>query len=71
MASLADLPAALERAKAAPRTAVVVIGTDPLATTAEGGAWWDVAVPEISAREPVRAARAAYDRARAAQRLEG
>ncbi len=42
VSGLAELPAALERAKAAARTAVVVIETDPAKDTNEGGAWWDV-----------------------------
>ena len=33
-------------APSAPRC--VVIDTDPVATTPEGGAWWDVAVPAVS-----------------------
>ena len=57
---IADLEAALGRASAADRTYVIVIDTDPLATT-EGGAWWDVAVPAVSTRVDVVAARAAYD----------
>ena len=32
-------------------------------TTEAGGAWWDVAVPEVSAREEVRAARKSYEQA--------
>jgi 3D-(3,5/4)-trihydroxycyclohexane-1,2-dione acylhydrolase (decyclizing) len=32
-------------------------------STEAGGAWWDVAVPEVSDRPQVRAARAAYDAA--------
>jgi 3D-(3,5/4)-trihydroxycyclohexane-1,2-dione acylhydrolase (decyclizing) len=67
--SIGDLEAALERAKAAPRTAVVVIETDPVSTTAAGGAWWDVPVPEVSTRPEVREARARYDEARRRQRL--
>jgi len=62
---LAALPAALDRARAAPRSAVVVIDTDPARATAAGGTWWDVAVPQVSARPEVRAARAGYDKARA------
>ena len=38
---------------------MIVIDTDPLASTDAGGHWWDVAVPEVS----VRAARS-NDRAR-------
>jgi 3D-(3,5/4)-trihydroxycyclohexane-1,2-dione acylhydrolase (decyclizing) len=69
VATIAELEAALQRARAAPRTAVVVIETDPGAATAAGGHWWDVAVPEISNRAEVRAARTAYEAGRAAQRL--
>jgi 3D-(3,5/4)-trihydroxycyclohexane-1,2-dione acylhydrolase (decyclizing) len=39
---------------------VIVITTDPRTSTQAGGHWWDVAVPEVSEREEVRAARAAY-----------
>ncbi len=66
---IAGLEAALERAKAADRTYVVVIPTDPGPTTEAGGAWWDVAVPEVSARNEVQEARAAYLRVRAAQAM--
>jgi 3D-(3,5/4)-trihydroxycyclohexane-1,2-dione acylhydrolase (decyclizing) len=48
---------------------VIVIDTDPLVTTEEGGAWWDVAVPETSARAEVRRAREAYAAATARQKL--
>ncbi len=67
--SIADLEAALERARGSNRTSVIVIDTDPLVTTEEGGAWWDVAVPETSARGEVRAARAAYEQALMRQKL--
>jgi 3D-(3,5/4)-trihydroxycyclohexane-1,2-dione acylhydrolase (decyclizing) len=69
--SIADLEAALTRAKAADRTAVVVIETDPAAPTAAGGAWWDVAVPEVSERAEVRGARQRYEAARGRQRFRG
>ena len=64
-ANLADLEAALGRARAADRTSVIVIATDPAASTPAGGAWWDVAVPEISDRDDVRRAREAYVTTRA------
>ena len=53
--------AALARASAAERSYVVVIDTDPDMTTSAGGAWWDVAVPEVSERAEVRAARKEYE----------
>ncbi|MDH4248276.1 MAG: 3D-(3,5/4)-trihydroxycyclohexane-1,2-dione acylhydrolase (decyclizing) [Deltaproteobacteria bacterium] len=68
---LKDLPAALDRARNAPRTAVVVIKTDPVQTTRAGGAWWDVAVPEIPTGAKGKTARQDYERARRQQRLGG
>lgn len=67
VSTLADLEAALRTAKSHPKTAVVVIDTDPLITTQAGGHWWDVAVPEISARAEVKAARANYEKTLSAQ----
>lgn len=61
VAALGDLPAALARARQAPQSAVVVIETDPAISTQAGGWWWDVAVPEVSSRTEVNAARQAYD----------
>jgi 3D-(3,5/4)-trihydroxycyclohexane-1,2-dione acylhydrolase (decyclizing) len=65
--TISQLEGALKRARAADRTYVVCIETDPSRTTEEGGWWWDVAVPEVSDRESVRKARAAYDRDRKKQ----
>ncbi|HUV32562.1 MAG TPA: 3D-(3,5/4)-trihydroxycyclohexane-1,2-dione acylhydrolase (decyclizing), partial [Devosiaceae bacterium] len=62
--SIAELEAALAVAKTNSRTSVVVIETDPLASTEAGGHWWDVAVPEVSLRREVEEARAAYETAR-------
>ncbi|WP_428696498.1 3D-(3,5/4)-trihydroxycyclohexane-1,2-dione acylhydrolase (decyclizing) [Stappia sp.] len=60
---IAALETALVRARASDRSHVIVIDTDPLATTQAGGHWWDVAVPEVSDRAEVRAARAGYEAA--------
>lgn len=65
--SIAELEEALERAAGESRTIVIVIDTDPERTSDIGGAWWDVAVPEVSERPEVRAARATYDAALAAR----
>ena len=46
-----------------------MIDTDPMPTTEEGGAWWDVAVPEASPRAEVNEAHAGYLKARAAQAM--
>ncbi len=69
VANLAELEVALDRARAADRTTAIVIETDPTAATAAGGAWWDVAVPEVSPRPEARDLRAAYEMAREEQRL--
>ncbi len=69
VAGLGDLEQALARARTADRTTVVVIDTDPAASTDAGGYWWDVAVPEVSQLGTVRSARTGYDKARGAQRL--
>jgi 3D-(3,5/4)-trihydroxycyclohexane-1,2-dione acylhydrolase (decyclizing) len=66
---VAALEAAMGRARASDRTYVLVIDTDPSISTEAGGAWWDVAVPEVSARPQVRAARADYEAAKQNQRL--
>jgi 3D-(3,5/4)-trihydroxycyclohexane-1,2-dione acylhydrolase (decyclizing) len=58
--TIPELEAALRRARAARRTYVISIETDPARTTAEGGWWWEVAVPEVSARGEVNAAHAQY-----------
>ncbi|MEP6998805.1 MAG: thiamine pyrophosphate-dependent enzyme, partial [Betaproteobacteria bacterium] len=66
--TIPELEAALQRARAATRTCVVCIETDPERTTEAGGWWWDVAVPEVSDSEPVRRAREAYERDRKQQK---
>jgi 3D-(3,5/4)-trihydroxycyclohexane-1,2-dione acylhydrolase (decyclizing) len=63
VSSIADLEAALQRAKSNDRTTVIVVDTDPLISTNVGGTWWDVAVPEVSERKQVRSARTAYEKA--------
>jgi 3D-(3,5/4)-trihydroxycyclohexane-1,2-dione acylhydrolase (decyclizing) len=65
--TIAELEEALARARAADRTTVLVIATDPERGTAEGGAWWDVAVPEVSDRAEVQAANERYRQARRRQ----
>jgi len=66
--SLADLEAAMAKARTGARTSVIVIETDPVVCTEAGGHWWDVAVPEISERAEVRTARESYEKARGGQR---
>lgn len=66
--SLDGLASAIGRARISDRTTVIVIDTDAYAWT-EGGAFWEVGVPEVSDRPAVRAARQAVDEAKRAQRL--
>jgi 3D-(3,5/4)-trihydroxycyclohexane-1,2-dione acylhydrolase (decyclizing) len=64
VAGIADLEQALGKALAGTRTQVIVIETDPAQSTAAGGAWWDVPVPEVSPSESVRRAYADYTKKR-------
>ncbi len=59
--SIAELESALADAKGAAIPVVIVIDTDPAPSTEAGGTWWDVAVPAVSVRPQVRAARAKYE----------
>jgi 3D-(3,5/4)-trihydroxycyclohexane-1,2-dione acylhydrolase (decyclizing) len=68
VADLAALRAALVRARAAELTQVIVIDTTHTRTTDDGGCWWEVGIPEVSARAEVDAAAAAAREARRAQR---
>ena len=51
-----------------PARIAAAIETDPNRTTAEGGTWWDVAVPDVSERAEVRAAREQYGKDKVKQR---
>ncbi|AQU83938.1 MAG: 3D-(3,5/4)-trihydroxycyclohexane-1,2-dione acylhydrolase (decyclizing) [Halomonas sp.] len=65
---IAELEQALVRARAAQSTYVIALDTDPLPSTQEGGAWWEVAVPEVSEREEVKQAYQGYREAKQRQR---
>ncbi len=66
--SLDDLPDAFARAKASPKTYAIVMDVNQYTWT-EGGAWWEVGVPEVSPREQVRIARAESDAEKKHQRV--
>jgi 3D-(3,5/4)-trihydroxycyclohexane-1,2-dione acylhydrolase (decyclizing) len=66
--TLEELEQALERARAADRTTVILTKTDPDTWTG-GDAWWDVGVPEVSHREEVRVAKAEHEAERKHQRV--
>jgi 3D-(3,5/4)-trihydroxycyclohexane-1,2-dione acylhydrolase (decyclizing) len=63
-----DLRAALSKAKQSPYTTVIHIETDPLLPAPSSDAWWDVPVAETSVLDTTKAARAAYEDAKKAQR---
>ena len=67
-ATVADLRAALAKARESDRTTVVHIETDPLVPAPSSEAWWDVPVAEVSRLESTQVARAAYDEAKRGQR---
>ena len=68
VANIAELEAALQRARSANRTYLICIDTDDTRTTKEGGWWWEVAVPEESSSESVHQARLAYVRGKQNQK---
>jgi 3D-(3,5/4)-trihydroxycyclohexane-1,2-dione acylhydrolase (decyclizing) len=66
--SVSELEAAFRRAKAADRTCVICIHVSGHDWT-PGDAWWDVGVPEVSARESVQKARAEHEEGWKKQRI--
>ncbi len=69
VSSIAELETAFKAARAAHSTQVIVIDTDPAGSTDAGGFWWDVAVPAVSERAEVGAARRGYEDALKLQRV--
>jgi 3D-(3,5/4)-trihydroxycyclohexane-1,2-dione acylhydrolase (decyclizing) len=66
--SLDELEEAINWAKGNDRTTVISIATHPFDWT-PGDAWWDVGVPEVSARASVNQAREEHVKGRRSQRL--
>lgn len=66
--SIAELEAAVERARTADRTSVIAIETAPDAWT-PGGAFWEVGVAEVSDRAEIAAARDEVDENKRRQRV--
>jgi 3D-(3,5/4)-trihydroxycyclohexane-1,2-dione acylhydrolase (decyclizing) len=60
VSNILELEEAFRASRTIDRTVVLVIDTDPQQSTAAGGAWWDVAVPEVSGRANVTAAYETY-----------
>jgi len=68
VATVDELDAALTRARAADRTYVIALQTEPNVWT-EGGAFWEVGVPEVSDRAEVLAAHQAMQAGKLQQRI--
>lgn len=67
--SVAELEAKITAMRGGQVPSVIVIDTDPMPSTAAGGTWWEVGVPEVSTRAEVRAAREKFETAKEKQRL--
>jgi 3D-(3,5/4)-trihydroxycyclohexane-1,2-dione acylhydrolase (decyclizing) len=66
--SIDEFRVALGKAKAAARTTVVYIETDPLAPVPSSESWWDVPVSEIAALPSTQQARQEYEQHKQSQR---
>ena len=69
VSTIAELEAALANRSGVTGPYVVVIDTDPYPSTPHGGTWWEVAIPEVSERAEVMAAREKYVKNLGKQRL--
>ena len=65
--NLEEFGAAMREARTRDRSQVVVIDTTHTRVTADGGCWWDVAMPEVSSSAEVQQAHARYELARQMQ----
>jgi 3D-(3,5/4)-trihydroxycyclohexane-1,2-dione acylhydrolase (decyclizing) len=65
---IAELKAAMVKAREATTTQAIVIDTTHTRVTADGGCWWEVAIPEVSERAEVREAHQRYVGAETEQR---
>jgi 3D-(3,5/4)-trihydroxycyclohexane-1,2-dione acylhydrolase (decyclizing) len=67
--NVAELKSAMVKARAAKRSQLLVIDTTHTRTTAEGGCWWEVGIPEVSVRPEVNTAYANFLTAKKEQRI--
>ena len=67
--NIVELKAAMVKARKATTTQAIVIDTTHTRITADGGCWWEVAIPEVSERKQVMHARKNYEKAKKGQRL--
>jgi 3D-(3,5/4)-trihydroxycyclohexane-1,2-dione acylhydrolase (decyclizing) len=68
-ASIADLEAKIVAARGRDIPSVIVIDTDAVPGLDIGGAWWDVAVPQVGGPERLQQAREQYQHNSAKQRV--
>ncbi len=66
--AIADLHAAVLKAKASPRATLIHINSDPLLYSPNGEGWWDVPISPISTLESTKEAYANYESALLKQR---
>ena len=64
-----ELVGALKEGRKQPGTSVVVVETSYDERVPGYESWWDVAIPEVSERESVQAARKKYEEARKKERI--
>jgi 3D-(3,5/4)-trihydroxycyclohexane-1,2-dione acylhydrolase (decyclizing) len=69
VASVAELKSAMQRARAATRSQLIVIDTTHTRTTDDGGCWWEVSIPETSQRREVLDAHREYLDGKTRQRI--
>jgi 3D-(3,5/4)-trihydroxycyclohexane-1,2-dione acylhydrolase (decyclizing) len=67
--SIAELKEAMQRARAATRSYVVVIDTTYTRTTDDGGCWWEVGVPQVSTSPTMPQAQQRWADGKAKQRI--
>lgn len=67
--NITELKSAMIKARKATTTQVIVIDTTHTRVTADGGCWWEVAIPEVSDRKQVLDARKNYEKAKKSQRV--
>jgi 3D-(3,5/4)-trihydroxycyclohexane-1,2-dione acylhydrolase (decyclizing) len=69
VSTAAEFAEAVHVVKAATRSTVIHVETDPLIGAPDSKSWWDVPVSETSALTSTQEARAVYDQYKATQRL--
>lgn len=61
--AIADLSAAVQKAKASARATLIHINSDPLIYAPSGEGWWDVPIAQVSTMESTQKSRAQYEEA--------